>query len=194
MDLKEKLKLLGFTSAQMKNKDDAALQGMHDETVLTLRGEGKTLPWEELNQPGAGDSVTATPGTVIKDGALEQLTGTGPQIDLVTENAELNAKLAEQLQINSTQLARIVELEATIETLNGGEVIQPPPADLGELLGEGAESRLVAHDFTLLAPEPMVVGERVYRKGEKVQAVAGERVHASAETVTWLQRQSLLKG
>ena len=40
----------------------------------------------------------------------------------------------------------------------------------------------------------MVIGDRVYSKGDRVKAVAGELAYGSPAIIGWLCRQSMLKG
>ncbi|MND19394.1 hypothetical protein D3C80_97090 [compost metagenome] len=190
MELKERLKLLGITAAQMKNKDEAALQGMHDEAVLALREQGKPLPWEG---PLDGGSDGLEQGDVTGTQQADQTSLLAQIQSLTSDNAELTGTILSLQQDKTQLLARVAELEQALAEQPSAPVL-PSDVDPTALLGECAESRLVAHDFSLEAPEPMVIGDRVYSKGERVKALAGELAYGSPATISWLCRQSMLKG
>lgn len=190
MELKEKLKLLGFTAAQMKNKDDATLQGLHDEAVLTLREQGKPMPWEGAPD-GGGDGLAQ--GDVTGTQQADQTSLHAQIQSLTSDNADLTGTILSLEQDKAQLIARVAELETALAGQPATPVL-PSDVDPSSLLGDSAECRTVAHDFSLEAPEPMVIGDRVYSKGDRVKAVAGELAYGSPATISWLTRQSMLKG
>lgn len=190
MELKEKLKLLGITTAQMKGKDEAALQGMHDEAVLTLREQGQPLPWEDATA-GGGDGLGQ--GDVTGTQQADQTSLLAQIQSLTSENADLTGTILSLQQDKTALLARVAELEQALADQPSAPVL-PSDMDPAALLGAGADSRYVAHDFSLEAPEPMVIGDRVYSKGDRVKALAGEVAYGSPAIIGWLCRQSMLKG
>lgn len=76
MDMKAKLAALGYKPGQLKGKDDAALQAMHDTKVLELREQGLPLPWES-KPPIGGDAGGAGDGGAGDGGAGDGDAGDG---------------------------------------------------------------------------------------------------------------------
>jgi len=192
MDMKEKLIALGYKPGQLKGKDEAELQAMHDTKVLEFREQGVPLPWETLPNPGGdggagdgpGDGAGAGAGDGPGDGAGA---GDGPGDGTGAGDGHGDGAGAGDGPGDGAgagdghgdgagdghddgAVSAMDELMATL---------QPATARFG---------------FKFTTPDVLCIDNALVLPGQVVDVEVGDQLHLSEKTKAWLWKQGLIKG
>ena len=167
MDMKAKLAALGYKPGQLKGKDDAALQAMHDTKVLELREQGLPLPWEG-KPPIGGDAGGAGDGGAGDGGAGDGGAGDGGAGDGGAGDGGAGDSGAGDGGAGDGG-----ELDELLDQL------QPVTARFG---------------FKFTAPDVLRHGDALVLPGRQLDVAPGDDLLLSEATKNWLWKQGLIKG
>ncbi|WP_270832641.1 hypothetical protein [Aeromonas sp. QDB22] len=166
MDMKAKLAALGYKPGQLKGKDDAALQAMHDTKVLELREQGLPLPWE--GKPPIGGDGGAGDGGAGDGGAGDGGAGDGGAGDSGAGDSGAGDSGAGDGGAGDGG-----ELDELLDQL------QPVTARFG---------------FKFTAPDVLRHGDALVLPGRQLDVAPGDDLLLSEATKNWLWKQGLIKG
>jgi len=187
MDMKAKLAALGYKPAQIKGKDDAALQAMHDTKVLELREQGLPLPWESkppIGDGGAGDGGAGDGGAgdggdddggAGDGGAGDGGAGAGDGGDGDGGAGDGGAG------------------DGGAGDGDGGAGDGGAGDELDELLDQ-LQPVTARFGFKFTAPDVLRHGDALVLPGRQLEVAPGDDLLLSEATKIWLWKQGLIKG
>jgi hypothetical protein len=198
MDMKAKLAALGYKPGQLKGKDDAALQAMHDTKVLELREQGLPLPWEvkpPIGDSGAGDGGAgdggAGDGGAGDGGAGDGGAGDGGAGDGGAGDGGAGDGGAGDGGAGDGGAGDGGAGDGGAG--DGGAGDGGAGDELDELLDQ-LQPVTARFGFNFTAPDVLRHGDALVLPGRQLDVAPGDDLLLSESTKTWLWKQGLIKG
>ncbi len=187
MDMKAKLAALGYKPGQLKGKDDAALQAMHDTKVLELREQGLPLPWES-KPPIGGDAGGAGDGGAGDGGAGDGGAGDGGAGDGDAGDGGAGDGDAGDGGAGDGDAG-----DGDAGDGGAGDSGAGDGGELDELLDQ-LQPVTARFGFKFTAPDVLRHGDALVLPGRQLDVAPGDDLLLSEATKNWLWKQGLIKG
>ncbi|MFM5629348.1 hypothetical protein ACET67_14885 [Aeromonas veronii] len=186
MDMKAKLAALGYKPGQLKGKDDAALQAMHDTKVLELREQGLPLPWE--GKPPIGGDGGAGDGGAGDGGAGDGGAGDGGAGDGGAGDGGAGDGGAGDSGAGDSGAG-----DSGAGDGGAGDGGAGDGGELDELLDQ-LQPVTARFGFKFTAPDVLRHGDALVLPGRQLDVAPGDDLLLSEATKNWLWKQGLIKG